>query len=77
MYSAGGTPSFAANVIDSLQAEHGSEAGTRNGVHGAWKETNWNTYINATNNEGLIIEVITGSARSFEAGNILIKVDPD
>lgn len=76
-YGAGGTPTLPAAVVD-MNADHNTEIKTANGENGAWKRDNLNTAIGGgDSNEGTIIQVVTSANKTFELGNILLRVRSD
>ena len=74
-YNAGAAPSPPAGIA-SLQGDHVTEYQVVNGEPGAWKRTDLNTTVDGDDSEGTIWEVVTTANKTFELGNILMRIIP-
>lgn len=76
-YNNGAAPTPPTAIVD-MNSDHVVEIQLVNGENGAWKRDNLNTDISGSTVEGTIIELITNQAsgKSFEIGNILVRVVP-
>ena len=74
-YNAGSTPT-PPTAIATMNIDYVTEIQVSNGEEGAWKRTNLSTNVNGSDGEGTIIEIVTTANKTFEIGNILLRVVP-
>lgn len=76
-YNNGAAPTPPAAITD-MNTDHVVEIQLVDGENGAWKRDNLNTDIEGSGIEGTIIELVTNQAsgKSFEIGNILVRIVP-
>ena len=75
-YNAGSTPT-PPTALASMATDHSTESELSKDEEGAWKRTNLSQTVMGAGSEGIIFEITTTSARSFETGNILLTIRPD
>ena len=73
-YNAGSTPT-PPTPIASMQADYVTEFHIVNGQNGAYKEGNLATNINGAGEEGTIIEIVTTANKTFELGNVIMRIE--
>lgn len=74
-YNAASTPTPPSAIAD-MNTDHNTEIQVVNGENGAWKRTNLSTNIAGSGSEGTIWEIVTTSNKTFELGNILMRITP-
>jgi hypothetical protein len=75
-YNAGAPPT-PPPVLASLSTDHSTDDQAVSGENGAWKRDDLNTTIDGGDSEGLLLEVTTTVARTFQIGSFEIIVRPD
>ncbi len=72
-YNAGATPTPPTELV-AMATDHSTEDEVVNNENGAWKRDNLTTTIDGSNSEGTIIEVVTTANKTFELGNLLLRI---
>lgn len=75
-YNVGSIPDHPA-AIASMQSDHTPEHEVGNNIEGAWKRVDIHEEIASNNGEGTIMCTITNFAKTFEMGNMQIRVRPN
>ena len=74
-YNAGSTPTPPTEIA-AMATDHSTEDEVVNGENGAWKREDLDTTVQGSVSEGTIMEVVTTQNKTFELGNILIRLKP-
>lgn len=76
-YNAGAAPTPPTGITQ-MNSDHTPEDQIANGENGAWKRDNLTTNISGSTTEGTIIELVTtaGSGKTYEIGNVLLRIVP-
>ncbi|MHC4643803.1 MAG: hypothetical protein ACYS32_19340 [Planctomycetota bacterium] len=74
-YNNGAEPDFP-TPIASLVGDHSTDDQAVNGENGAWKRTNLSTNVEGSGSEGTLFCVVTSANRTFELGNLMLRVVP-
>lgn len=61
--------------IAAMVADHVTEIQVRNGEDGAWKRTNLDVAISASDSEGTLFAVINTTNKAFEAGTLQLVIE--
>jgi len=61
-------------MIYSLQGDYGDQHETEAGIPGAWYRTQLHYEVNASEQEGLIFGINNNSKKTFEIGNIVLRI---
>jgi len=72
-FNGGAAPTPPAGIA-SMSADVAPERQIGNGVMGAWKRTNLDTFISGATNEGTIIEIITTSNKTIQFVNFILSI---
>ena len=73
-FNAGNPPTPPTEIV-AMATDHSTEDQVVNNENGAWKRDNLSTEIEGANGEGTIFEVITTANKTFELGNLLLRVE--
>lgn len=74
-YNAGAEPT-PPTPLASMKTDHTPENLVKNNVPGTWKRTDLNQEINGGDSEGTIFAMVTNSNKTFEMGNMLLRIRP-
>ena len=74
-YNAASTPTHPTAICD-MQTDYNTEFQVSNGEYGAWKRDNLATDVTGSSMEGIIVKIVTTSNKTFDLGNILIRITP-
>jgi hypothetical protein len=72
-YNAAAPPTFPA-ALCSLATEYAAESSSINGEQGAYKRTNIDTAIAGSGSEGILIELVTTGAATYEQGTAIVLI---
>ena len=75
-YNAGAAPTPPTELA-SLATDHSTDDKTVSGENGAWKRDNLTTTIMGGDAEGILIELITTAAKTFQIGNLFVEIRPN
>ena len=75
-YSGGGGIPIHPTAIATMAGDHGTEGDVINGENGAWKRANLLEVVNGGNGEGTIIKVVTTANKTFDLGNLMLRITP-
>ena len=67
----GATPPTA---LAAMATDHSTEDNVINGENGAWKRTDLNAAVSGSASEGTIFEIVTTANKTFELGNIIMRI---
>jgi len=74
-YAAGGTAVFP-TAIASMATDHSTEDQVVNGENGAWKRSDLNVPVAGGASEGVLYCITTTANKTFDLGNLLVKIEP-
>lgn len=75
-YNNGSTPT-PPTAIASMATDYDTEIRIRTDEEGAWKRDNLTTTIDGSGSEGIIIELVTTTNRTYAIGNFILRIRPD
>ena len=72
----GGNPPTPPTELGAMATDHSTEDQVIKDENGAWKRDNLSTAIVGDNGEGTMFEVVTTQNKTFELGNLLLRIEP-